>query len=83
LAFKVGDPHNPNNHPVYIVDQDLGSCILSIDDDIEVGIDKNCTKEKIKKMYIALVCGRCFLTMLHLTLELELGHSLWLLIINS
>jgi hypothetical protein len=49
LAFTVGDPHNPNNHPVYIVDQDLGNCILSIDDDFEVGIDKSCTEEKTKK----------------------------------
>ena len=46
LAFMVGDPHNPNNHPVYIVDQDLGNCILSIDDDFEVGINEICTKEK-------------------------------------
>ena len=49
LDFMVGDPHNPNNHPVYIVDQDLGNCILSIDDDVEVGIDKSCTEEKTKK----------------------------------
>jgi hypothetical protein len=40
-------------------------------------------KKKFKKMYIALVCGRCFLTVLHPNLELELGHSLWLPIINS
>jgi hypothetical protein len=49
LAFTVGDPHNPNNHPLYIVDQDLGSCILSIDDDIEVGINESCTEEKKEK----------------------------------
>jgi hypothetical protein len=33
LEFIVGDPHNPNNHPVYIADKDLGNCILSIDND--------------------------------------------------
>jgi hypothetical protein len=49
LAFMVADPHNPNNHHLYIVDQDLGGCILSIDDDIEVGIDKSCTEEKKEK----------------------------------
>jgi hypothetical protein len=49
LAFMVGDSHNQNNHPVYIVDQDLGSCILSIDDHIELGIDENYTEEKIEK----------------------------------
>jgi len=83
----VSDPHNPNNHHLYIVDQDLGGFILSIDDDIEVGIDKSCTeekkeKEKIKKMYIAMVCGRCFFMVFHPNLELELGHFLWLPIIN-
>jgi ribonuclease HI len=49
LAFTVGDPHNPNNHPVYIADQDLGNCILSIDDDFEVDIDENCIEEKTEK----------------------------------
>jgi hypothetical protein len=33
LAFTIGDSNNPNNHPVYIADQDLGNCILSLDDD--------------------------------------------------
>jgi hypothetical protein len=32
LAYTVSDPHNPNNYPVYVVDQDLGNCILSFDD---------------------------------------------------
>jgi hypothetical protein len=32
LAYTVSDPHNPNNYPVYVVDQDLGNYILSIDD---------------------------------------------------
>jgi hypothetical protein len=49
LAFMVSDPHNPNNHPVYIADQDLGNCILSIDDDIDLGIDESCTEEKTEK----------------------------------
>jgi ribonuclease HI len=46
LAFTVSDPRNPNNHPVYIADQDLGNCILSIDDDIVLGIDESSTEEK-------------------------------------
>jgi hypothetical protein len=49
LAFTIGDPHNPNNHLVYISNQDLGNCILSIDDYFEVDIHENCTKEKIEK----------------------------------
>jgi ribonuclease HI len=49
LAFTVSDPNNPNNHPVYIADQDLGNCILSLDDDFEVDVDDKCTEEKIEK----------------------------------
>ena len=40
LACTMSDPHNPNNFPVYIADQDLGNCILSFGD----GID-SCTEE--------------------------------------
>ena len=39
LAFTVSDPLSPNNYPVYIADQDLGNCILSIDDDVDVCIE--------------------------------------------
>ena len=49
LAFTVSDPHNSNNYPVYIADQDLDNCILSIDDDIDVCIDESCIEEKIEK----------------------------------
>jgi ribonuclease HI len=49
LAFMVSDPLNPNNYPVYIVDQDLGNCILSIDDDIDVCIEESCTEKKKEK----------------------------------
>jgi ribonuclease HI len=52
LAFTVSDPHNPNNYPVYIVDQDLGNCILSIDDDIDVCIEESCTENKKEKEQI-------------------------------
>jgi hypothetical protein len=43
LAFTVSDPHNQNNYPIYILDQDLGNCILSIDDDIDICIEESCT----------------------------------------
>ena len=52
MAFIVGDPNNPNNHPVYIANQDLGNCILSIDDDFEVDVDDKCIEEKIEKKEI-------------------------------
>jgi hypothetical protein len=48
-VIQQSDPHNPNNYPVYIVDQDLGNCMLSIDDDIDVRIDESCTKEQTEK----------------------------------
>jgi hypothetical protein len=44
LAYTVSDPQNPNNYPVYVADQDLGNCILSIDDDFE-----ECSEEENKK----------------------------------
>jgi len=40
LAYTVSDPQNPNNYPFYVVDQDLGNCILSIDDDFQECIEK-------------------------------------------
>jgi hypothetical protein len=51
LAYTVSDPQNPNNYPVYVVDQDLGNCILSIDDDFQVCTENENTKiEAPKKM---------------------------------
>jgi ribonuclease HI len=35
LAYTVSDPKNPNNYHVYVVDQDLGSCILSVNSELE------------------------------------------------
>jgi hypothetical protein len=40
LAYTVSDPQNPNNCPVYIVDQDLGNCIMYFDNTKD-----NCTEE--------------------------------------
>jgi hypothetical protein len=39
LAYTVSDPQNLNNYPVYVTDQDLRICILSIDDNFD-----ECTK---------------------------------------
>jgi ribonuclease HI len=49
MAFTVSDPENPANHPVYIADQDLGNCILSLDDDFEIDEDSNDIEEKAQK----------------------------------
>jgi ribonuclease HI len=49
MAFTVSDPKNPKNHPVYIADQDLGNCILSLDDDFEIDVDDKDTEEKVQK----------------------------------
>jgi len=45
LAYIVSEPHNPNNYHFYVADQDLGNCILSIDDDIDECIEKRCTEK--------------------------------------
>jgi hypothetical protein len=50
LAYTVSDPQNPNNYPVYVADQDLGNCVLSIDDDFEECLEEENQKiEKTKK----------------------------------
>ena len=50
LAYTVSDPHNPSNYPVYVANQDLGNCILSIDDDID-----ECSQDVIEKNKIERV----------------------------
>jgi hypothetical protein len=44
-AYTVSDPQNHNNYLVYVVDQDLGNCILSIKDHFE-----ECMEEENKKL---------------------------------
>jgi hypothetical protein len=50
LAYTVSDPHNPSNYPVYVTDQDLGNCILSIDDDIDECVEDFTEKNKTEKI---------------------------------
>jgi hypothetical protein len=50
LAYTVSDPQNPNNYPVYVIDQDLGNCILSIDDSLDECTEENCTEEEKQKI---------------------------------
>jgi hypothetical protein len=45
LTYTVSDPQNMNNYPVYVTDQDLGNCILSLDDDLYECIEENCTEK--------------------------------------
>jgi len=47
LAYNVSDPQNPNNYPVYVVDQDSRNCILSLDDDLDECIEENSTEKEI------------------------------------
>ena len=49
LTYTVSDPQNPNNYPVYVVDQGLGNCILSIDDDFETCRENENEKVKISE----------------------------------
>jgi hypothetical protein len=45
LAYTVSEPQNPNNYLVYVADQDLGNCILSLDNDFD-----DCIEEENKKI---------------------------------
>jgi len=49
LSYTVSDPQNTNNYLVYVVDQDLGNCILSIDDDFEVRTKNESEKIETQK----------------------------------
>jgi hypothetical protein len=45
----VSDPLNPNNYLIYIANHDLGNCIMSIDDDIDVCIEESCIVKETEK----------------------------------
>ena len=30
LAYLVSDSNNPENHPIYVVEEDMGSCMLHL-----------------------------------------------------
>jgi hypothetical protein len=48
LIDVVSDPQNPNKYLVYVTDQDLGKCILLIDDSLYKCTKKNCTERNPK-----------------------------------
>jgi hypothetical protein len=50
LEYIASDPQNPNKYPIYAVDQDLGNCILSIDDILDECTEENCTEEEKHKI---------------------------------
>ena len=35
MAYLVSDGKNPNNHPIYSIEENLGSCMLQLSDDVE------------------------------------------------
>ena len=35
MAYLVSDSKHPNNHPIYSIDENLGSCMLQLSDDVE------------------------------------------------
>jgi hypothetical protein len=45
LTYTVSDPQNLNNYPFYVVDQDLGNCILSFDDGVNSCTEDNYINE--------------------------------------
>ena len=35
MAYLVSDSRHPNNHLIYSIDENLGSCMLQLNDEIE------------------------------------------------
>ena len=35
MAYLVSDSKHPNNHPIYSIDENLGSCMLQLSDEVE------------------------------------------------
>jgi hypothetical protein len=51
-VYTVSDPQNPNKYPVYVVDEDLGNCILFIGDDFEECIEEENQKTEFSRKNI-------------------------------
>ena len=35
MTYLVSDSKHPNNHPIYLIDENLGSCMLELSDEVE------------------------------------------------
>ena len=35
MAYLVSDSKHPNNHPIYSIEENFGSCMLQLSDDFE------------------------------------------------
>ena len=35
MAYLLSDSKHPNNHPIYSIDENLGSCMLQLSDEVE------------------------------------------------
>jgi ribonuclease HI len=65
LAYLVSDHENPTNHPIYVVEDDLGSSIFHMSDEmVEVSVRKTTTAvgdgedNFIRKMYFDGACSK-------------------------
>ena len=65
MDYLVSDHNNPTNHPIYVVEDDLGSSIFHMSDEmVEVSIRKTTTAVKesednfVWKMYFDGACSR-------------------------
>ena len=38
LAYLVSDSNNPTNHPIYVVEEDIGSCMLHLGNEETYGV---------------------------------------------
>ena len=51
MAYVISDQENPTNHPLYAVNEYMGSCILYMSDDAEICID-NVNKSLVRQVEI-------------------------------
>ena len=73
MAYLVSDSDNPANHPIYVVEEGLGSCMLHLSNEDTYSV----LQVEIKGQSITLLkkkmnCGRCTSMALHLRKEQEM-----------
>ena len=64
MAYLVSDSRHPNNHPIYSVDENIGSCVLQLNDEFErvLKVQKDIPIQVKREEPKA--CGRC-ISMVH------------------
>jgi hypothetical protein len=75
LAYIISDEQNPTNHPIYVVDIDLGSSVLHFSDSLSVMLrsPKSYFSPNMRLKVGVFLCGKCTLMVLVQRMVLVLG----------